>query len=74
MQITGEDGKVDIVGSVTDVTHNFGKSGFYTSFTVDSGGRKGRVRLKDLIDRASSDPESFTGVRPAIADGDEVDY
>ena len=74
VQITGEDGKVDIVGSVTDVTHNFGKSGFYTSFTVDSGGRKGRVRLKDLIDRASSDPESFTGVRPAIADGDEVDY
>lgn len=39
----------DSLGLITEITHNFGKSGFYTSFTVDSGGMLGRGRLSDFI-------------------------
>lgn len=48
-----EYGEFTTVGTVTDVTHSFGRSGFYTSFTVDSGGRKAKARLSDLIGKAS---------------------
>ena len=48
--------KTETLGTVTDVTHNFGKGGFYTAFTVDSGGRKGKARLSDLIGQASEKP------------------
>lgn len=61
VRVIDEHGGTDTVGSVTDIKHNFGNSGFYTSFTVDSGGRKGRTRLKDLITTASDFPEVFTG-------------
>lgn len=56
-------GSFETVGTVTDVTHSFGRSGFITSFTVDSGGRRGRARLKDLITTASNTVSAFTGVR-----------
>lgn len=45
------------LGLITEIEHRFGKQGFSTVFTVDSGGRLGRGRLKDLIakiDRAGS--------------------
>lgn len=45
--------KTETIGTVTDVTHSFGRGGFYTAFTVDSGGRKGKARLSDLIGKAS---------------------
>lgn len=48
----------ELVGTVTAVTHNFGKSGFYTSFTVDSGGRKSKSRLSELIGKASAKPNT----------------
>ena len=48
--------KAETLGTVTDVTHNFGRNGFYTAFTVDSGGRKGKARLSDLIGQASEKP------------------
>jgi hypothetical protein len=48
--------KYETIGTVTDVTHNFGRGGFYTAFTVDSGGRKGKARLSDLIGKASKKP------------------
>lgn len=46
--------KTEVIGTVVDVTHTFGRSGFYTSFTVDSGGRKGKARLSDLIGQVSN--------------------
>lgn len=64
----------ETIGTVTDVQHTFGQDGFVTQFTVDSGGRKGRARLKDLIETASKFPETFTGVQTPTADGDEVEY
>ena len=48
--------KTETLGTVTDVAHNFGRGGFYTAFTVDSGGRKGKARLSDLIGQASEKP------------------
>jgi 3-hydroxymyristoyl/3-hydroxydecanoyl-(acyl carrier protein) dehydratase len=52
--ITGS--KYETVGTVVDVTHSFGRGGFYTAFTVDSGGRKGKSRLSDLIGKVSEKP------------------
>lgn len=56
-------GAVEMIGTVTDITHSFGRSGFLTSFTVDSGGRRGRSKLKDLINTASRTVSLFTGVK-----------
>ena len=39
------------LGLITEITHNFGKSGFYTNFTVDSGGTLGKGRLSDFISK-----------------------
>lgn len=41
--------EVEVIGTVTTVRHTLGKSGFYTEFTVDSGGRKGRLTLSDYV-------------------------
>ena len=40
---------VEVIGTVTTVRHTLGKSGFYTEFTTDSGGRKGRLTLSDYV-------------------------
>lgn len=58
VHIEAADGSEEVIGTVTDVTHNFGKGGFYTSFTVDSGGRKAKSRLSDLIGKASETPNT----------------
>jgi hypothetical protein len=56
--IIDENGDEEVIGTITDVTHNFGKGGFYTTFTVDSGGRKAKARLSDLIGKASNTPNT----------------
>jgi len=49
-QIELQDGvEVEVIGTVTTVRHTLGKNGFYTEFTVDSGGRKGRLTLSDYV-------------------------
>lgn len=47
-RIIADDGATNL-GLITEITHSFGESGFYTNFTVDSGGRLGRGRLSDFI-------------------------
>ncbi len=37
------------LGLITEVTHNFGKNGYNTEFSVDSGGKLGTGRLTDYI-------------------------
>ena len=61
VRLIDEHGAIETIGAVTDIKHSFGKSGFYTSFSADSGGRKGRTTLKDLINTVASYPEAFTG-------------
>jgi len=45
-----EPGKLPkLLGTITEITLRFGRGGFYTDFTVDSGGVLRKPRLKDLI-------------------------
>jgi hypothetical protein len=46
------------LGLITEITHVFGKSGYYTNFTVDSGGRLGKGRLTDYIGQITKDKSS----------------
>ena len=41
---------VSDLGVITEITHYFGKDGYFTNFSVDSGGRVGTGRIKDYID------------------------
>jgi hypothetical protein len=52
-QIVDEDGP-NLLGTITTVTHRFGLDGFYTAFTVDSGGKINRPMLKDYLQQVSS--------------------
>ena len=42
-------GRETVIGTVTTVKHTMGRNGFYTEFTVDSSGRKGKALLKDYL-------------------------
>lgn len=46
------------IGTVTNVKHAMGRKGFYTEFTVDSGGRKGKPMLKDYVAQISGNKTS----------------
>lgn len=48
----------ETLGLITEIEHSFGKSGFYTNFTVDSGGRLGKGRLSDYISKITKSTES----------------
>ena len=50
------------LGLITEITHRFGKDGFYTDFTVDSGGKLGKGRLSDYIGRITKDRSSSSRV------------
>ena len=63
VRVIDENGARETVGTITDVTHSFGRSGFSTSFATDSGGRRNRAKLKDLISAISGEGGSFTGVK-----------
>lgn len=56
-EIISDTGKTNL-GLITEITHRFGKSGFYTEFTVDSGGRLGKGRLSDYISKITKDKVS----------------
>ena len=52
--IIGENGLSKDLGIITEVGHSFGKSGFNTSFTVDSGGRLGKGSLSGYIKKIAT--------------------
>lgn len=56
-RIIDEEGSTSL-GLITEITHSFGKSGFSTSFTVDSGGRLGKGSLSDYINLLNNSSES----------------
>lgn len=43
------------LGLITEINHRFGKTGFYTDFTVDSGGSIGKGRLADYINQITKE-------------------
>lgn len=53
VELVESDGKRAVIGTVTSVKHTIGRSGFYTEFSVDSGGRKGKPFLKDFVGQIS---------------------
>lgn len=55
--IVSDTGTTDI-GVITEVTHSFGKSGYKTDFTVDSGGRLGKGRISDYITKITQQHSS----------------
>ena len=59
---TIQDNKRYELGTLTSANHEFGKSGYLTKFTTDTGGYKGRDRITDLIEgkQASSNIKVFT--------------
>lgn len=46
-------GGVHFVGLITTVIHDFGEEGYFTEFTVDSAGEKGKTQLSDLIGKVN---------------------
>jgi len=52
-EIIDDDGP-RLVGVITTVTHGFGLDGFYTSFTVDSGGKINKPQLSDYLRQISA--------------------
>jgi len=52
------DGTQTEIGTVTTVKHTMGRSGFYTEFTIDSSGRKGKALLKDYLSQITSSSSS----------------
>lgn len=52
--IIDESGSEEL-GLITEITHKFGKDGFYTDFTVDSGGTLGKGRLVDYISQITKE-------------------
>ena len=52
-QIIDEDGP-NLLGTITTVTHRFGPDGFYTQFTVDSGGKINKPLLSDYLKQISA--------------------
>lgn len=47
-----------LLGTITTVRHSFGRRGFYTEFTVDSGGRINRPLLRDYIQQLTVRPKT----------------
>jgi hypothetical protein len=48
------DSGLTLLGVITTVRHTMGKDGFMTEFTVDSGGRMGKPKIKDYISNLSN--------------------
>lgn len=46
------------LGLITEINHKFGKQGFYTDFTVDSGGTATKGRLVDYINQITKEPKT----------------
>jgi hypothetical protein len=59
-----EPGKIGrLLGVLTEVGHQFGRNGFYTSFTVDSGGMLRKPAIRDLVDIIAGQREISGNVR-----------
>lgn len=59
--IIGTKGSVNL-GLITEITHRVGKGGFYTDFTVDSGGKLGKGRLSDFIGKITKNKTSSSRI------------
>ena len=51
-------GGPSLLGTITAVKHTFTREGYYTEFTVDSGGVVGKPRFKDMLSQISAQTEA----------------
>jgi len=56
-QILDSSGAVSL-GIITQVKHTFGTQGFYSEIVVDSGGRIGKIKFKDIVNSLQPLPET----------------
>ena len=56
------DETTETIGVVTSIRHTLGRKGFYTEFTVDSGGRRGKPTLKDYVSLISGSKTSKSSI------------
>lgn len=61
-EIISDDGR-KLLGLITDITHHIGKDGFWTDFTADSGGVRGKGRISDYISKISGKQTSSNVTR-----------
>lgn len=67
--LTGDEAKITsdtgskIIGLITSVRHLLGRNGFYTEFTVDSSGRKGKPKINDYIQEVAKQASIGKGER-----------
>ena len=59
------------IGVVTNVDHKFGRGGFYTEFTVDSGGVIGKPRITDYIERVANQQLQLKGLYTELTEPEE---
>ena len=57
-EILEADASKTMLGVITQVGHSFGVQGFYTEIVVDSGGRVGKPRFKDIVSAFTPPPAS----------------
>ncbi|HZJ82182.1 MAG TPA: hypothetical protein VFD57_00080 [Clostridia bacterium] len=55
-----DDKGTEDLGLITEIEHKFGKNGYYTNFTVDSGGQVGRGKISDYINKIGFSHKSST--------------
>lgn len=67
VMVIDDPGVESIVGTVTEVEHHFGKSGYYTEFTVDGGGRIGKPMLSTFIDQISKSQKADAATKVTIS-------
>lgn len=61
--IINSKGRSKTLGLITEVTHSFGEGGYYTEFTVDSGGSVGKGRLSDYIEKIGGNKTASRAAR-----------
>jgi hypothetical protein len=57
-EILEADKSKTMLGVITQVKHSFGVQGFFTEIVVDSGGRVGKPRFKDIVSAFTPPPAS----------------
>lgn len=71
--IINQNGIEESLGVITEIDHSFGIGGFYTDFTVDSGGTVGKGRISDYITKITG-AGNLAGPNTGWDDIDDEDY
>lgn len=88
-KIVGEDGEYEKIGTITEITHNFGASGYTTDFVISSGGNTedvsgaaytadmgldGANRTRRLTDYMSNGKSSYSSKFSSGWGGSDFDF